>query len=101
MSFLKPLEVELKSDPESWGVVLDRVAHPTADGISVYLGVHWLVPPTGIQEGALDYCGPDELTTLSVIVSDDDLALLLEPDEDGDGDGEEFENEETEVEGSA
>jgi hypothetical protein len=100
MSLLKPLEVELKSDPESWGIVLDRVSGNQGDSLVVHLGVHWLVPPqelSDVHAPALDYRGPEELTTLGVILTDEDLSELLATDEDEEGE----EGEESEEGGAA
>lgn len=91
MSLFKPLEVELKSQPETWGIVLDRVSGVLDSGLVVHLGVHWLIPPTDlIDPSALDYRGPEELVTLSVIVTDEALADFLDEGDDED-DGEEAE----------
>lgn len=80
MSLVKVLVVEYISDPESEGLVLDRIVNWKDDMPLVLLGVHWLVPPkSGTAIGALDYI---EVTSLRAIDVIDDVSELTDSDEE-------------------
>lgn len=93
MALTKVLLVELKEDPNSEGVVVDRLAYFPPENPSspvVLLGVSWLTPPHDKSEKevcAIEYHTPDELTTIDVL---DNMSELI------DEEGEEVDEEEEE-----
>jgi|WetSurMetagenome_2_1015567.scaffolds.fasta_scaffold86072_1 hypothetical protein len=80
MSLIKVLVVEHENDPESEGLVLDRLVEFKDGEPLVLLGVHWLIEPKDIPAtGALNYFDPSSLVTIDVI---DDVSELNEEDEE-------------------
>jgi hypothetical protein len=80
MSLIKVLVVEHENDPESEGLVLDRLVEFKDGEPLVLLGVHWLIEPKDVPTtGALTYFDPSSLITIDVI---DDVSELNEDEDD-------------------